>query len=50
VALVAVTVNVDEVPETTVVGLATRVTTGAGITVTVAVAVTFPPGPVAVAV
>jgi hypothetical protein len=54
VALVAATVNVDEVPELIEAGLATMVTVGtggaAGVTVTVAVAVALPPAPVAVAV
>jgi hypothetical protein len=54
VALVAATVKVDEFPATIEVGLAVMPTVGAGgvtgATVTVAVAVIFPPAPVAVAV
>jgi hypothetical protein len=54
VAFVAVTVKVDEFPETIETGFATMVTVDGGIepavTVTVAVAVAFPPLPVAVAV
>jgi hypothetical protein len=52
VAFVAVTVSVDEFPETIDVGFAAIVTVGAGfvVTVTVAVAVVVPPGPIAVAV
>jgi hypothetical protein len=52
VALVAVTVNVDEFPEVIEVGLAVMLTVGAaaGVTVTVAPAEAFPPAPVAVAV
>jgi len=52
VALVAVTVSVDEFPEAIDAGFAVMVTVGAGfaVTVTVAVAVIVPPGPVAVAV
>jgi hypothetical protein len=52
VAFVAVTVRVDELPETIVVGLAVMATVAAeiGFTVTVAVAVVVPPVPVAVAV
>jgi hypothetical protein len=52
VANTAVTVNVDEPPETTEEGFATMVTVGTGfeLTVTVAVAVAFPTVPVAVAV
>jgi hypothetical protein len=50
VALVAVTVNVDEPPVTIEVGLAAMLTVGAGATVTVVPAVAFPPAPVAVAV
>jgi hypothetical protein len=54
VAFVAVTVNVEELPEVMDVGLAVMVTVGvvvvAAATVTVAVAVALPPGPVAVAV
>jgi hypothetical protein len=52
--LVAVTVNVDELPDTIDVGLAVMVTVGAGfetaVTVTIAVAEVFPPDPVAAAV
>jgi hypothetical protein len=48
---VAVTVKVDELPEKIEVGLAVMLTVAAGVvTVTVAVAETFPPAPVAVAV
>jgi hypothetical protein len=54
VAFVAVTVNVDELPDEIDAGLAAMVTVGAGLvaalTLTVAVEVTVPPGPVAVAV
>jgi hypothetical protein len=52
VALVAVTVKMDELPAVIDVGLAVIVTVGAGlgVTVTVAVAEVFPPAPVAVAV
>jgi hypothetical protein len=52
VAFVAVTVNVDELPEAIVVGLAVMPTVGAGagVTVTVVPADAFPPAPVAVAV
>ena len=54
VALVAVTVSVEELPEEIEVGLATILTVGAGLvdalTVTVAAEVTAPPAPVAVAV
>jgi len=52
VAFVAVTVSVDELPLVIDVGLAEMVTEGAvtGVTVTIAVAEVFPPGPVAVAV
>jgi hypothetical protein len=50
VALLAVTVSVDELPEVIEVGLAAMVTVGAPATVTVAAAVVFPPVPVAVAV
>ncbi len=50
VALVAVTVNVDELPEAIEVGFAVMVTVAAWFTVTVAVAVVLPPVPVAVAV
>jgi hypothetical protein len=52
VALVAVTVKVDEAPAAIDVGLATMVTVGAvpEPTVTVAVAVALPPDPAAVAV
>jgi hypothetical protein len=50
VALVAVTVNVDELPEVIEVGLAAMVTVAAWLTVTVAVAVVLLPVPVAVAV
>jgi hypothetical protein len=50
--LVAVTVNVDEFPDTMVEGTAVMETVGAGggVTVTVALAVAVPPAPVAVAV
>lgn len=52
VAFVAVTVRVDELPEVIAAGLAAISTVGAGfvVTVTVAVAVLVPPGPLAVAV
>ena len=52
VALVAATVNVDELPATTVVGFPAMVTVGAGfdVTVTVAFADAVPPGPDAAAV
>jgi hypothetical protein len=52
VALLAVTVNVEELPTATEVGLATIVTVGAlpAVTVTVAVAEADPPPPVAAAV
>jgi hypothetical protein len=54
VALVAVTVRVDELPAAMEVGFALMVTVGAEavpvVTVTVAVAVVVPPAPVAVAV
>jgi hypothetical protein len=52
VALAAVTVKVEELPEVMDVGLALIFTVGAGelATVIVAVAVLFPPDPVAVAV
>jgi hypothetical protein len=52
VAFVAVTVRVEELPSITVLGSAEIVTVGAGFreTVTVAAALTVPPGPVAVAV
>jgi hypothetical protein len=52
VALVAVTVKMDELPAVTAVGFAAIVTVGAGFaaTVTVAVAEVFPPAPLAVAV
>jgi hypothetical protein len=54
VAFVAVTVKVDELPETIEVGFAMMLTVGAGfvieVTVTVAVAEVFPPVPVAAAV
>jgi hypothetical protein len=54
VAFVAVTVNVEELPEAIDVGFATMVTVGTGftveLTVTVALAEAFPPVPVAVAV
>jgi hypothetical protein len=51
VALVAVTVSVEELPEVMDVGLAVMLTVGAAVvTVTVAVADFFPPVPVAVAV
>jgi hypothetical protein len=50
--LVAVIVKVDEFPEITDVGLAMILTVGAGfaVTITVALAEAFPPGPVAAAV
>ncbi len=50
--MVAVTVNVDELPEVMEVGLAVMLTVGAagGTTVTTAVAETLPPVPVALAV
>jgi hypothetical protein len=51
--LVATTVRVELAPEAMVVGFAVMVTVGvllAGVTVTVACAVTVPPEPVAVAV
>lgn len=52
--MVAATVNVDELRDEIDVGLAAMDTVGAGfvvaLTVTVAVEVTVPPGPVAVAV
>ena len=54
VAFVAVTVRIDELPAAIDAGLALMVTVGGGLdavlTVTVAVAVTFPVEPVAVAV
>jgi hypothetical protein len=51
VALVAMTVSVDEPPEVIDVGLPAMVTVGAGlVTVTVALAEVFPPVPVAFAV
>jgi hypothetical protein len=50
VALLAVTVKVDELPELIEGGLAVMVTVGDAATVTVVVAVVFPPAPVAVAV
>jgi hypothetical protein len=51
VALLATTLSVDELPEVIDVGLAAILTVGAGlVTVTVAVAETFPPAPLAVAV
>jgi hypothetical protein len=53
VAFAAITINVDEAPEVTDVGLAVILTVGAtagGSTVTVTVAEAFPPAPVAVAV
>ena len=54
VAFVAATVNVDDPPKATEVGVAAIVTVGAGVvdepTVTVVVADVFPPAPVAVAV
>jgi hypothetical protein len=52
VAFIAVTVRVDELPETMEPGLAPMVTVGGGfgVTVTVAIAEIFPPAPVAVAV
>ena len=50
VALAAVTVNVDDLPDVIEAGLAVMVTVGAGVTVTVARAEVLPPVPVAVAV
>jgi hypothetical protein len=52
VAAEAVTVKVDELPETMEGGVAVMVTVGTGLalTVTVAVAVIVPPGPLAVTV
>jgi hypothetical protein len=52
VEFVATTVNVDEPPKATEVGFAVMLTLGARIalTVTVAVAEVFPPGPVTAAV
>jgi hypothetical protein len=52
VAFVAVTVNVDELPEAIVLGFAVIITVGAGLPVTVtdAIAEAFPPAPVAAAV
>jgi hypothetical protein len=51
VALLAVTVNVEELPKVIEVGFAAILTVGAGlVTVTVALAEVFPPAPVAVAV
>jgi hypothetical protein len=52
VALAAVTVKVAEFPKIIDVGLAVMLTVGAGLelTVTIAFAEEFPPGPVAVAV
>jgi hypothetical protein len=50
VAFVAATVSVDEAPAATEVGFAVMVTDGPVPTVTVAVAVVFPPAPFAVAV
>jgi hypothetical protein len=52
VALVAVTVKVDELPEVIDVGFAVMVTVGAGfgVTVTIAAVEVLPPVPVAVAV
>jgi hypothetical protein len=50
VALVALQVSVEEPPLGMVVGLAVSVTAGAGMTVTVAVCVAGPPGPVQVSV
>jgi hypothetical protein len=52
VELAAVTVNIDDCPEVTVVGLALMSTVGAagGITVTVVVVEVFPPAPVPAAV
>lgn len=51
VALLAVTVSVEELPEVIEVGFAAILTIGAGlVTVTVALAEIFPPAPVAVAV
>ena len=51
-ALVAVTVSVDEFPDAIDAGFAVMVTVGAGfgVTVTIAVALVVPPGPAAVAV
>jgi hypothetical protein len=50
VAFVEVQVSVDDAPLATVVGLALRVTTGAGATVTVADWLVLPPAPVQVSV
>jgi hypothetical protein len=50
VALAAVTLKVDELPELIELGLALMLTVGDAATVTVAVAVVLPPVPVAVAV
>jgi hypothetical protein len=50
VALVAVTVNVDEAPAAIVAGFAVMLTVGLGVTETVAAAVVEPPAPAAVAV
>jgi hypothetical protein len=50
VALVAVTVKVDELPDVIEAGFAVMLTVGAGDTVTVVLAEAFPPAPVAVAV
>jgi hypothetical protein len=50
VALAAVTVKVDELPELIEVGLALMLTVGDAATITVVVAVVLPPVPVAVAV
>ena len=49
-ALAAVTVKVDELPELIEVGLALMLTVGDAATITVVVAVVLPPVPVAVAV
>jgi hypothetical protein len=51
-AFIAVTVRMEELPETTEVGLAVILTVGGGfgVTVTVVPADIFPPAPVAVAV
>jgi hypothetical protein len=50
VTFVVVTVNVDEMPDVIDWGFALIASFGVGVTVTKAVAVTVPPGPVAVAV
>ena len=49
-AFAAVTVRTEDPPEVMEVGFAVSVTDGAAVTVTVAVAVVWPPAPVAVAV